>query len=269
MKSKPALKILVLSGFLLSSLPALAEVVKTAPSGMVLVPKGEFTMGSSPEEIAAVKKEFGHKKLYEDYAFDEETPKRKVFVKSFYIDVHEVTNKEYSEFIKATGRTAPKNWSKVEYPANAGDHPVLFVTKEDAEAYAAWANKRLPTEEEWEKAARGTDGRIFPWGNEFDPEEAATADSDLEFIAHGLCTVNTANKVGLAPGDISPYGVHDMAGNVREWTSTASARKKGFVVVKGGSWVDLNITARAAYRELVPEGARSHIISFRCVKDAE
>lgn len=264
----------LVAALVLGLLPVLAPwadagAEKKPPAGMALVPEGDFLMGSSAEEIATVKKEVGNRTLYADHPFDEETPKKRVRLKAFYIDLYEVTNREYAEFVKATGRPAPQSWKGGSYAPNTADNPVLFVQRDDAEAYAKWRHKRLPTEEEWEKAARGTDGRVFPWGNTFEPDRAATADSTLEFIQQGLCAANGGNRVGLATGDVSPYGAHDMAGNVREWTSTVSSGKKGFVVVKGGSWVDLNISARAAYRELVPDGARSHIISFRCAMDAE
>ncbi len=237
---------------------------QAAPEGMVLVPEGEFIMGSSQQEINEVKKVFGHRELYRDYPFEKEMPKRKVRLKAFYIDRHEVTHKEYAEFIKATGHKTPDSWSKGGYPAGKGDVPVLYVSKKDAEDFAAWKGKRLPTAEEWEKAARGTDGRIFPWGNHFDPEMAATADSaDLT-----PQSPYAANKVEMAPGDISPYGVRDMGGNVREWTSTLSGEDKNMAAVKGGSWVDLYINARAAHVEYLPVGSRSHILGFRCAKDA-
>ncbi len=240
-----------------------------SPEGMVLVSAGEFLMGSTQQEIDEVKKEFGGRALYKDYPFNAEMPKRKVNLKAFYIDIYEVTNRKYQEFVKQTGHAAPQSWGGGAYPADCADNPVLYVNKEDAEAYAKWAHKRLPTEEEWEKAARGTDGRVFPWGNTFDSGKAATADSDFEFIQHGFCKVDTGNKVGVAPGDVSPYGVHDMAGNSREWTATLDSIHKDMAVIKGASWVDLHINARAAHRESVPVEGRSHIVSFRCVKDAE
>ncbi len=239
------------------------------PADMVLVAAGEFLMGSSAEEIQALKKEFGKRDLYKDYSFDAETPKRKVKLRAYYIDVTEVTNKQYLAFVSATKYPAPFYWTGGNYPAGRGDSPVLYVSKKDAEAYAAWMHKRLPTEEEWEKAARGTDGRVFPWGSKFEPDKAATADSSLELVLSGVKGGFSAITVSEAPGDISPYGVHDMAGNVREWTCTLSSDKKNLAIVKGASWVDLNITARAAYRELVPVDSKSHIVGFRCVKDVE
>lgn len=239
------------------------------PGEMVFIPGGYFLMGSSEDELGEVKNKYGKRAPYNEYDFDHEAPKRKVFVKDFYIDRHEVTNKEYYEFIKATGRQRPMNWRGEKYESGKDDHPVLYVSQEDAAAYAKWAGKRLPTEAEWEKAARGVDGRVYPWGNEFDPYKSATAESDIRFIYGALCSFNSANEVEGADGDVSPYGVHDMAGNVREWTASTDTNDHSTVVVKGASWVDLSINARVAHGEYVPKGARSHIIGFRCVKDAE
>ena len=236
---------------------------------MILIPAGEFLMGSSGDEVKALKDTFGKRELYSDYPFEEETPKRKVFVKSFYIDRHEVTNKRYAQFIKETGHKPPRHWQGEMYNSGKGDYPVLYVSQEDAAAYTKWAGKRLPTEEEWEKAARGAKGRIFPWGNEFDPYKTVTADSDLRLILGAVCAVNSANRVELAPDDFSPYGVRDMAGNVREWTSTAAPDTPLMAIVKGASWVDLSINARAAHREYIPKNSVSRIIGFRCVKNAE
>ena len=236
---------------------------------MILIPAGKFLMGSSDEEVKELKDTFGKRELYGDYPFDAEMPKRKVFVKSFRIDRHEVTNKKYAQFIKETGHKPPRHWQGGMYNSGKGDYPVLYVSQEDAAAFAKWAGKRLPTEEEWEKAARGANGRIFPWGNEFDPYKTVTADSDLRLILGALCVTNSANKVEMASGDFSPYGVRDMAGNVREWTSTAAPGTPSMVIVKGASWVDLSINARAAHREYIPKNSVSHIIGFRCVKNAE
>tara|TARA_B100000315_G_scaffold252736_1_gene290125 strand:- start:19883 stop:20728 length:846 start_codon:yes stop_codon:yes gene_type:complete len=237
--------------------------------GMVLIPEGEFLMGSSGDEVEALKDTFGKKEMYKDYPFEAETPKRKVFVKSFYIDRHEVTNKEYMQFIRATGHNTPRHWEGARFKSGKKDFPVLFVSQIDAAAYAKWKGKRLPTEEEWEKAARGTDGRVFPWGDSFDPYKAVTAESDMQFLLKALSSIFYANKVELAQGDSSPYGVHDMAGNVREWTSTAAPDTPSMLIVKGGSWVDLSINARTAHREYIPKNAVSHIIGFRCVKDVD
>lgn len=237
--------------------------------GMTLIPAGKFLMGSSKDEVLQVKKTFGKRELYKKYRFTGETPKQSIFIESFYIDTYEVTNREYERYVKSTGAKPPPNWSGRKYEPGHEDFPVLYVSQKEAAAYAKWMGKRLPTEREWEKAARGKDGLVFPWGNAFDPYKAATADSDLTFISNGLCKAGMANKRGVAPGDVSPFGVHDMGGNVREWTATTDAEDPTKAVVKGASWVDLHINARAAHRELVDKNSRSHIIGFRCVKDAK
>ena len=265
MKKTVFIIVCTLSVFITSLSGHAAE--KPLADEMLLIPAGDFLMGSSPEEIRAVKEKYGKRDLYKNYPFDQEQPKRNVFVASFYIDRHEVTNREYARFIKATGYAPPPNWEDGMYESGTEEHPVLFVSQIDAKEFAKWAGKRLPTEKEWEKAARGSFGLVFPWGNKFDPYKAATADSDLALIMGALCKFNSANKVEHAQGDVSPFGVHDMAGNVREWTAQADPDSASNVVVKGASWVDLSINARAAHREYIPSQAKSHIIGFRCVKD--
>ena len=241
----------------------------SVPKDMILIPEGEFKKGSSPEDIRKLKKIFGERELYKNYPFDQEIPVKVVFLKAFYIDRHEVTNEEYARFIKDTNYPAPMNWEFGKFPQGKGNFPVLYVSSTDAMKYASWAGKRLPTEDEWEKASRGTDGRVYPWGNSFDPYKSVTAESDLKFLAGALCELGTANKVELAPGDVSPFGVHDMAGNVREWTATTDSADEDNAVVKGGAWVDLSINARSAHREVLPLWSVSHIVGFRCVKDVE
>lgn len=245
-----------------------ARAQQSVPEGMAYVPAGEFFMGSAAEEVAALKREFGGRELYRDYPFEEEQPRRPVKVRAFYIDLHEVTNGEYEAFVAQTGHAPPGHWPGGKAPSALKNHPVVYVSQEDARAYAVWRGKRLPTEEEWEKAARGLDGRVYPWGNEFDPFMSATADSDLRLIAHGLCAPGAANPVEAAAGDVSPFGARGMAGNVREWTATEPPAHAGMAVVKGASWVDLRLSARAASRAHVPKAAVSHIIGFRCVMDA-
>lgn len=239
-----------------------------APREMVLIPAGEFWFGSSQEEIDEVKKVFGSSRLYATYRFDQEKPKRKVSLNSFYIDRHEVTNEQYARFVEATGHKPPRHWVDGHYRKDHGQYPVLYVSYNDAAAYAKWAGKRLPTEEEWEKASRGTDGRVFPWGNEFDPYKTAVADSDMRYISGGICQAMSANKIEIAEGDTSPFGVRDMAGNIREWTSSSDPKDPAMKIVKGASWVDRYINARAAHREFIYKDYISHIVGFRCAMDA-
>jgi formylglycine-generating enzyme required for sulfatase activity len=261
--------------FLLAAMAAFVSDIDahTGPSPdietpMIKIPAGEFVMGSSAEEVKHVREQYGKRDMYKNHPFDEEIPKRKVFVKEFLIDAHEVTIKEYADFVHATGHAPPRSWAGGHHNSGKEDYPVTFVTHEDAEAYAKWAGKRLPTAEEWEKAARGPDGRIFPWGDLFDPYKAATAESDMQAITGALCDLTSAAKVMTAAGDVSPYGVRDMAGNVREWTGSASPGDPKMALVKGASWVDMSVNARVAHREYIPKASFAHIVGFRCVKDA-
>jgi len=147
-----------------------------------------------------------------------------------------VTNAEYARFVAATGHKPPSHWKGQTPPDELLDHPVVNVTWHDAVAYAEWVGARLPTEEEWEKAARGTDGRVYPWGDAFDPDRCNTYESDI----------GSTTPVGqYSPGGDSPYGCADMAGNVWEWTSSEWDEHR---VVRGGSWSSYQGFARCAYR---------------------
>ena len=159
--------------------------------GMILIPAGDFLMGSPESE--------GH-------ANRDEIPQRRVFVPDFYIDQFEVSNIEYKRFVDATGYPAPDSWVDNKYPVDDDFYPISGVSWWDATCYARWMGKRLPTEVEWETAARGTDGRRFPWGDKFSSDLANNADGMME---------TTAKLEGAGP-----YGVVNMAGNVAEWTSS-------------------------------------------------
>jgi len=167
-------------------------------SPMVLVPAGEFLMGNQAEEDA---------------------PPHRVYLDAFYIDRHEVTNGRYLKFVEATRHRAPQHvvdpqydlWGGTTLSQGVADLPVVNVDWSDADAYCRWAGKRLPTEAEWEKAARGTDGRVYPYGNQFDCGKSCNSVSP--------CSHNSTCPVGSYAQDKSPYGVMDMAGNVWEWVS--------------------------------------------------
>ncbi len=206
------------------------------PEDMVHVPGGEFIMGSSLGE-------------------EDERPERKVYLKGFYIDRYEVTNAQYRRFVKETGHPAPPHWLVYGYPEDKENHPVVFVSFDDATAYCRWAGKRLPTEEEWEKAARGTDGRIYPWGNEFSRDRANTS----------LSGIVGTTPVGTYTEGKSPYGAYDMAGNVWEWTS--SDYDEHSKVVRGGSWGLTHRFARTFFRVGYPPETRINNLGFRCAKD--
>ncbi|RMF89553.1 MAG: formylglycine-generating enzyme family protein, partial [Nitrospinota bacterium] len=134
---------------------------------MVLVPAGEFIMGSTSEDIDQLLQQFPstNREL-----FTHEMPQHRVYLDAFYIDKYEVTNRLYQRFVEATGHRKPEYWGDSDL--NGPEQPVVGVSWYDAKAYCEWAGKRLPTEAEWEKAARGTDGRTYPWGNEWDGRRA-------------------------------------------------------------------------------------------------
>lgn len=150
-----------------------------------------------------------------------------LWVEGFRMARYPVTNAQYLQFIQATGHQSPPSWEDETYPEKKGDHPIVEVSCEDAEAYAAWTGSRLPAFEEWERAVRGDDERLFPWGNEIDKPRCNT----VELGAGGT------TPVGAFPEGISPFGCYDMLGNVWEWTSTwYDEDKPHFRVVKGGAW---------------------------------
>lgn len=219
---------------------------------MVIVPAGEFTMGAS---------------LDKDHPSLDELPAHKVYAKSFYIDKYETTNSEYKNFIDTTGHKVPSHWQNATYPKGKDKHPIYNVTWEDAKTYCDWKGKRLPTEAEWEKAARGSDGRIFPWGNQFDPTQANTMEG-----GDGRSTM----PVGSYEAGKSPYGAHDMAGNVWEWTSDyyepysdnlkSSNEHYGqkFKVIRGGSGHFNSYAARTTNRNIMFPSYRYFLVGFRC-----
>jgi formylglycine-generating enzyme required for sulfatase activity len=181
---------------------------------------------------------------------------REVIDHDYWIDQYPVTNEKYRAFIVAGGYgnqaywsaegwkwktanniTGPEYWDDVKW--NKAEHPVVGVNYYEAKAYAKWAGKRLPTEREWEKAARGEDGREYPWGNEFDKEKCNSAEAGL------VCTT----PVTLYPKGVSPYGCYDMAGNVWEWCADwYNEETKDSRVVRGGSWFNFPEFLRVSLR---------------------
>jgi formylglycine-generating enzyme required for sulfatase activity len=189
---------------------------------------------------------------------------------AFAIDVHEVTNAQYGEFIDAGGYTKHEFWSEAgwewlqnkgrQQPAywdneqlNGPTQPVVGVTWYEAEAYCAWAGKMLPTEQQWEKACRGDDGRRFPWGNEPLPPSAASSGDSSHFVPAA---------VGGSPQTQSPYGVHDLVGNVLEWTRTTRADRQ--IVLCGGSGSHRSQTVDCGRRHTLLPGISANFIGFRC-----
>jgi formylglycine-generating enzyme required for sulfatase activity len=204
-------------------------------------------------------------------------PEVKRELPEFWTDRTPVTNAEYARFVAATGHKPPKHWGGKAPPKELADHPVVYVSWRDAAAYAKWAGKRLPTEEEWEKAARGTDGRRYPWGD-WEDGRCNTKEAGL----------NSTTPVGYySPDGDSPYGCVDMAGNVWEWTSTkvvdrrvarggAKARVRSALssqsskavdrrVTRGGAWNRDRSRARCAVRVRGVPNSLSSGVGFRCV----
>jgi len=198
---------------------------------MMLVPAGAFLFGASLEAVN---------------------------VPAFFIDKYPVTNREYEAFCRDTGYRFPKYWNEQRFrDPNA---PVVGVSVADAQKYSRWVGKSLPTEEQWEKASRGVDGRPYPWG-----EESAT--SELACFA-GDALEGQTSPVQAHPLGMSPYGVGEMAGNVWEWTNTSLTDSETVNVIKGGCYNDPAELLRSDFRlEAVPKD-KFETIGFRCVKSA-
>ncbi len=178
------------------------------------------------------------------------------WVPGFYVDLYPVTNADYRRFVDATGHRVPPHWTGGRCPEPAASHPVAMVSRDDAQAYARWAAKALPTSAQWEKAARGVDGLTYPWGDVPDPAR---------------CNVRRSGIGGTTPADwfdngASPYGVLDLCGNVWEWCDTRTHVDRS--ELKGGSFVSsLDRATPAAFYD-APDDLVSEEIGFRCVAEA-
>ncbi len=215
------------------------------PPGMVLVNGESFLMGSNEGDL-------------------DSKPPHRVELRPFFIDIYEVTNEEYKKFVDK-GHSAPKTWVNGSYPVGTANNPVTSVSWEDAAAYARWADKRLPTEEEWEFAARGKRGLSYPWGNTW---KIGCANADK--TSKGLVDVGSYDCS-------SPFGAKDLIGNAWEWTASdwipypggrlASQTSGGEKVIRGGSWESPPGAATAIYRVGFNEPGDQ--TGFRCAKDAQ
>jgi len=221
----------------------------TPPEGMTFVPGATFTMGSNDGDV-------------------DSRPPHSVTVKPFFIDINEVTCAEYKKFVDETGHYPPQTWKDRTYPPGTARYPVTGVTWADADAYARSVGKRLPTEAEWEFAARGPNGLRYPWGNSW---KAGCANADREGKAQqGMTNVGT-HDCG------SPFGAEDMIGNAWEWTATDWAAypgghlqyrpKGGEKVIRGGSWQSAQKVAATSVFRAGFLGAGGET-GFRCAKDA-
>ena len=227
---------------------------------MVLIDAGEFWMGSPDGE--------GDKA---------EHPRHKVYLDAFYMDKYEATSSRYAEFMRATGRPAPEYWDQMKIGKH-NNHPVVGVDWHDADAYCRWAGKRLPTEAEWEKAARGTDERFYPWGN----QEPASGIANFGHGFAGKVYDQGLEPVGTYEGGKSPYGIYDLAGNVWEWVAdwyeenyyakSPERDPKGsssgqYRVLRGGSWNRQPKHVRSTLRFWLSPSFRYDTVGFRCAQD--
>ena len=198
--------------------------------GMQLVPAGTFIFGPNEKEV---------------------------YLDSYYIDQVPVTNDAYTRFVRETGYRPPRYTDDARL--NQDDQPVVGVGFNDAVQFAKWAGKELPTELQWEKAARGTDGRPYPWG--YDPPGASDACFDLDPV--GSAPVS----VGQALRNVSPFGVQDVCGNIWEWTTSVFAKDSEYRVVRGGSYNDPAPMLALDYRQEAHPKDKCEAIGFRCVKN--
>jgi formylglycine-generating enzyme required for sulfatase activity len=226
-----------------------------APADMALIPAGPFLMGNNND-------------FYDND--NDEKPQHVVDLPSFFIDIYPVTNQDYKAFVDATGHQHPQHWSEAdEIPEGYEKHPVVGVNYFDATAYAAWKGRRLPSEQEWEKASRGTKGIRWPWGNVFDESKANVGQ-------------RKTSPVGAYPKGRNAYGLYDMAGNVWEWTSTWYAPypdappnrailrflNDTYLSVRGGSASSDMGSARGADRGIRKPNETSRELGFRTAMDA-
>jgi formylglycine-generating enzyme required for sulfatase activity len=233
----------------------LPEITGKDGAPMMLVPRGEFTMGSNT-------------------SFAHEQPLHRVTLDTFYMDKYEVTVGQYTKFLEATSLAAPPDWNVMNQPPHQ-NRPVVNVNWWDANSYCRWAGKRLPTEAEWEKAARGTDRRMYPWGNE--PLDRLRANYGKEaWDDHAALA-----PVGSFEAGQSLYGIHDLAGNVWEWVSNwydkdyyekspsqnPNGPEQGATkVLRGGSWYANLGYLKSTYRFSLPPSSRDSDFGFRCAK---
>lgn len=263
-----------------------APISRAADRSMLYVPAGTTIVGSTPQEREQAYQDYkrtsGNDAARKNNWFERERARAAIQLAAFRIDPTPVTNAAYAEFIDDTRRAAPRideatwkkqgfiqryatqvarfNWRGQRPPPRREDHPVVLVTWQDARDYCAWRAavvgqpRRLPTASEYEKAARGAQGIVYPWGNSFDP-------SKLNSHVEGA---GDTTAVGSFTQGASPYGMLDAAGNVFQWTSTPWPHRKDAMTVKGSAWDDYGGVGRGASQHGRRRWVRHAIVGFRC-----
>lgn len=234
------------------------EQAIVAETPMVTISEGMFAMESDGRQ-----------------ALEDERPKHQVWLPSFFMDLYEVTTEQYASFVAATHRLVPWQWNMVDLSQH-GNRPVIGVDWADADAYCRWRGKRLPTEAEWEKSARGTDGRLYPWGNQLPTKERANFALGARFSYSQVLMPAQSYEFGK-----SAFGLYQMAGNVWEWVqdwydasyyenaperNPQGPEQGPFKVLRGGSWSDLPKYLLAYGRFKLPPETRNSYTGFRCAK---
>lgn len=273
-------------------LPTVKENAKDKAE-MILIPGGKFRMGSTKAEIDAQFRETGLPDDWKKYTQDEE-PQHEKTLSPYYIYKYEVTNEQYQKFTAATGHRTPPHWKGKTFPAEKGRHPVVEVSWDDAKTYCEWAGMQLPSEAQWELAARGLppkDGkphRAFPWGDKWDRKLANSASlhADLEirsaedwkswYEGDQKSKFPLTSAGGSYPKSVSPFGVHDLAGNAWEWCEEIQAPypdqkpddapDKKLRARRGGSWANVATHLRSADRQPAAQDDLNLYTGFRCVK---
>lgn len=272
---------------------------------MLLIPSGEFIMGVTKEQATRfVQDYYSPSAMISPYLFNNEVDEHKVKVAAFRIAKFEVTNREFKEFMEAGGykkkdywkdlleiqdlntdlvgwqrinlfrdrtdKPGPSTWSKGTYADGKADHPVDGVSWFEAAAYCRWKELRLPTEAEWEYAARGSDRRFYPWGN----------DRNV-FQKWGTRQAEQSTPVGAITEDVSPFGVMDMARNVSEWVADTwylypdsplqplEESDPGIGIRRGGNYYSLHLELRTTFRKRAEKLERGAGTGFRCALDAK
>ena len=245
---------------------------------MIYIPSGHFLFGTNKKDEFAEALSLGIPKPW----YADETPRQKIFLKGFYIDKFEVTNERYKKYVDDLGAAPPENWKNNDFPEGKNKEPVIWVTWFDAANFCQWAKKVLPTEKQWERAAKGTEGNEYPWGNQYQ--------SDIANLSKRAGSKNKPVIVGSFPKSATKEGAHDLVGNVWEWveddykpykgsTYKNNYYASGYKILRGHSASDIGhfpgamytnaikMFARSGYRQFANPDEPGPDVGFRCVSE--